>query len=152
MGDKHHFLIEHHAFSVPVGNLTVKSILGNLTYGALRCIVGIDNGLEQRIAGQTVATVQTCASTFAGGIEIPDRGLAVAVNLDTPALVVCRRTDGYHVFGNIDTQLQALGIDGRESVYQFVLADTTGIEIEVVDTGNLHLIVDGTCHDVAWSQ
>ena len=164
LGDKHHFLVEDHALGVPVGYLSVQGVAGFLrllivlsillnpfdgTHGG---VMGIDHSLEQGVAGQAVATMQTGAGALAGSIEVPDGGLAVAVHLDAAALVVSSRPDGNHVLGDINAQLQAFGIDGGESVDELLLADAAGVEVEVFDARLLHLVVDGACHDVARRQ
>ena len=62
-----------------------------------------------------------------------DGRLAVAVYFDSSTLIVCRRTDRYHILGDIDAQFQAFSIDCREAVDEFVFVNATGIEIKMVD-------------------
>ena len=74
LGDEYHLLIEHHALGIPVGDCVVNSELRilNSADGIHGGIVGIDHGLEQRIAGQPVAAMQSCTRAFARGIEVVD--------------------------------------------------------------------------------
>ena len=112
----------------------------------------IHHSLQQRVARQSVATMQTRAGTLAGRIKVMYRRLAIHIHLDASTLVVCRWPDGNHVLSDIDTQLQTLGIYRGESIYQFVLSNSSRIQIQVVHTCNLHLVVYGAGHNIAGSQ
>ena len=50
--------------------------------------VGIDHGLYQRVACQTVSSVKAGAAAFANGIQALDRRLSVEVNLYASAEIV----------------------------------------------------------------
>ena len=114
--------------------------------------VGIDHSLDERVACQTVAAVQTRARTFAQSIQAVDARTAVEVDLDAAAHIVGCRTYGNVVFGDVDADAQALGIDVGEVVLGLFGILVSDVEAYVVESVLLHLLVDGTCHDVAWSQ
>ena len=152
--DEDHLLVQHHTFGIPVRHLALDGQLPVALsgYGTLRRIVGINHSLQQRVGSQSVATMQTCAGTLAGGIEVADGALAVTVHLDASTLVVGGGTDGDHIARDVDTNTQAFGIDGGETLDELLLANASCVEVEVVLAGELHLVVDGAGHNVSRGQ
>ena len=114
--------------------------------------VGIDHRLDERVAGQSVAAVQTRAGTFADGIEAVDARPPVEIHLDSAAHIVGRRAHGDIFLGDVDADAEALVIDvGKVSLGLFRVF-VGHVEAHMVDSVHLHLLVDGPCHDVARGQ
>ena len=118
----------------------------------LGCRIGIHHRLDERVAGQTVAAVQTCTRTFAHGIEALDARLSVQVHLNAATHVVRARSHGDVVLRDVDADAQALGIDVGEMVLRLLGILMRHVQTHMVEGVNLHLVVDGTSHDVAWGQ
>ena len=114
--------------------------------------LGIDHRLYQRVRRQTVAAVQTRARALAQGVQALYRRLSVQVHLDTAAHVVRRGPNGDVVLGDVNAHRQTLLVDVREVVARLVGRLVRHVQADVVQTVNLHLLVDGPRHDVARSQ
>ncbi len=96
--------------------------------------------------------MQSCARAFAYGVETVDGALGVEVHLDAAAHVVGRRADRYHLLGDVDAYGEAFLVDVRE-VFLCLLRILHGhVEANVVKTVDLHLVVYGASHDVAWRK
>ena len=96
--------------------------------------------------------MQSCARTFAYGIQASDAALSVKVHLDAAAHVVCTWRNGYVVLCYVYAQAQALGIDIWEVLLGFLWVFVRYIQAYMLYAMNLHLVVYGTCHYVAWCQ
>ena len=81
-----------------------------------------------------------------------NRRLAVKVNLDTATHIVGAWCNGDILLGNVDTDTQALGIDIREMVFCFLRVFVGNIKTDMVETMNLHLVINGTGYNIARSQ
>ena len=66
--NEHLLLVGQCALVVPLGYVVVELVSVHHLYRMLCCGIGIHYGLYQRVACQTVASVQSCARTFAYGI------------------------------------------------------------------------------------
>ena len=73
LGDQHLLLVGHRTLVVPFGHLVVEVVFIHMRQRVLGSRVGIYHGFDERVRGQTVAAVQTCARTFAEGIQAVDR-------------------------------------------------------------------------------
>ena len=62
------------------------------------------------------------------------------------------RRNGDILFGDVDADRKAFGIDIREMAARLFRRLVGNVEAHVVDAVLLHLFVDGTRHDVARSQ
>ena len=96
--------------------------------------------------------MQSCARTFAEGIESFDARLSVEVNLDTSAHIVGSRTDGDVISSDIDTHRQTFLVDVGEVVTGFFGRLVRHVQTDVINAVNLHLLVNSTGNNVAWSQ
>ena len=81
-----------------------------------------------------------------------DSGLTVQVHLDAAAHIVGARSYRYKVLGNIHTYAQTLGVDVREVMFGFLGIFMGDIQAYVINTVDLHLVVDGACHYIARSE
>ena len=113
-----------------------------------RGCVGIYNGLDKRVGGQSVAAVQSSARALAHGIESLDRRLAVGVHLYASAQIVGGGSHGYVVLGDVDAEREALLVYVGEVFLGFLGVLVRDIEIYVFVAVLLHLGVDGSCHNV----
>jgi len=96
--------------------------------------------------------MQTCARTLAEGIEALDGGLTVKVDLDAAAHIVGCRAHGDVVGGDVDTHGEALLVDVGEVLLRLGRVLMGDVQTDMVQTVDLHLLVDGSCHDVAGGQ
>ena len=78
--------------------------------------------------------------------------LGVEVHLDAATHVVGRRTYRYHLLGDVDADGQAFLVDMREMLLRLLRVFHRHVEAHVVETVDLHLVVYGACHDVAWRE
>ena len=81
-----------------------------------------------------------------------DGTLAVKVNLDTSAHVVCAGTDGDVLLGDVDTYGETLGIDVRKMFFCLLRIFVSDVQTNVVKAVELHLSVNGAGHNVTRSQ
>ena len=111
---------------------------------------------EQGVAGQPVGPVQPGIGRLAHRVQAGQVGPALDVGDHAAAGVVGRRHDRDRLAGDVDAQLRAAGVDGREVRAQEVLAlvgdDRSRVEPDMVDAVLLHLEVDRPGHDVARRQ
>ena len=56
------------------------------------------------------------------------------------------------VLGDVDAKAKALLVDVREVLLSLLGVFVCDVEIHMVFATHLHFIVDGTCHNVAWSE
>ena len=110
--------------------------------------IGIDDSFDKRVRGQTVTAMQTGARTLAYCVEPFDGRLTVQVHLDTTAHVVRTRCHRDIFLGDIDTDRQALGVDIGEVVFGLFRIFVRHIQAYMIDRMDLHLVVDGTSHDI----
>ena len=97
LGNEHLFFVAQCALVIPLGYVVVELVCVHHLYRVLCRGIGIHYGLYQRVACQTVASVQSCARAFAHGIQASDTALSVKVHLDAAAHVVCTWRNGYVV-------------------------------------------------------
>ena len=93
--------------------------------------------------------MQTRAGTLAEGIKTLDGGLAVEVDLDATAHIVGSRAHRDIVGGDVNTYGETLLVDIGEMMaclFRILMGD---IETDMIDSVNLHLLIDGSCHNVA---
>lgn len=150
VGD-HHFLIGvRHAAGVPVRQRRI----GNRRTGRDLLCAGAsdDDAFEQRIAGQPVGAMQAGAGHFAHCIQAGNVGAPGQVGDDAAAGKVHGRHDGDRLLRNVDAQLEAARVDGREVLHQEFRRLVADVEIDVIEAPFLHLEVDRARHDVAWRQ
>ena len=114
--------------------------------------VGIDHSLDERVAGQSVASVESCARTFAERIETVDGRTSVEVHLDAATHIVGCRSHGDVFLCDVDADVKTFLIDVGEVVAGFFGRLVCHVQTHVVESVNLHLLVDGASHDVARSQ
>ena len=114
--------------------------------------VGIDDSLYQRVGSQTVATVQPRTRALTDGIQTLYRRAAVQVHLDAAAHIVGCGPHGDIVGSDVNAQRETFLIDIGEVVACLCRVFMRHVEADMVQTVNLHLLVDGACHDVARSQ
>ena len=134
---------------VPCRHFVVEVVFIHVLDAVLGSGVGIYHSLDERVASQAVATMQTRARALAEGIEAVDAGASVEIDLDTTAHVVGSRANRDVFLGDVDADAEALRIDVREVVLGLLRVLVGDVETNMVETMNLHLLVDGTSHDVA---
>lgn len=66
--------------------------------------------------------------------------------------IVSGRTNRDILLGNIDADTQTLGVDIREVMLGLLRILMGYIQTDMIQSMNLHLLIDGTGHDVARSQ
>ena len=118
----------------------------------LRRRLGIHHSFDERVAGEAVAAVQSRAGTFAYGIEAAYARAGVEVYLDAAAQIMGARRNGDILFGNVDADRKAFGVDIREMPARLFRRLMRNVEAHVVDAVLLHLFIDGTRHNVARGQ
>jgi hypothetical protein len=146
--NEHFFFVGHGAVVVPFRDGVVESVGVDMADGVGCCFVGIDYGLDEGVARQTVAAMQTRARTFADGVEPADAGAGVEVHFDAAAHVVGAGNYGDVLFGDVDADAEAFGVDVGEVVAGLLGVLVRHVETYVVEAVHLHFPVDGTCHDV----
>ena len=149
--DEHLLLVGHRALVVPLRHLLVEVVLVYVLQRVLGSSVGVHHSLDERVARQSVAAVQTRARALANGIQALYRRLSVEINLYAAAHVVGSRANGDIVGGDVDAYRLALEVDVREVLLCLGRVLMRNVEAHVVDAVYLHLLVDGTRHDVARS-
>lgn len=152
LGDEHHLLGVACALVVPFGHIVAEADVGELLHGMLRCGLGVDHSLDERVGGEAVAAVEAGARTFAHGVEVADRRLGVGVHLDASAEIVGGRGHGDVVLGNVDPQREAFAVDIGEVAAGLLGVLVCDVEKYVVVAVELHLRVDGAGHHVAGRQ
>ena len=65
---------------------------------------------------------------------------------------MCGRRYRNVVFCDVDAEAETFLVDVREKFLCFLRIFVGDIQIDMVFSPLLHLIVDGACHDVPWSQ
>ena len=93
--------------------------------------------------------MQPRAGTFTYGVEPVDGAFRIQVDLDAAAHIVGTGADRYVVFGDVDADAQAFLIDVREVPPGLFGILVRHVEADMIQSVNLHLVVDGPCHDVA---
>ena len=86
-----------------------------LEHGLCR-IVGAYGGLQQRIAGQPVCSVEPGAGYFPRGIETRQGAPAPYIRLHSPAKVVGRRDDRNAISSHVDPVFHAFRVNVRKSL------------------------------------
>ncbi len=110
------------------------------------------HAFEQRVAGQPIGAVQTGVGGLAHCVQPGQVGSPVEVGDHAAAGVVRGRNHGNGLARDVDAELQAARVDGREMLLQEGLAQVRGIQPHVVQAMLLHLEVDGAGDDVARRQ
>ena len=72
LGNQNLLFVGHGTLVVPCRNLLVEIIFIYMLQTVLGSCLGINHSLDERVAGKTVATMQTGAGAFAQGIEAVD--------------------------------------------------------------------------------
>ena len=152
LSDEHFFLVGHRALIIPFRNIFVEHIFADMLQTVFCCRIGIDHSLDERIAGQTVAAMQTGAGALSQGIEPVDARLSVEIDLDAATHIMGCGPHGDVVLGDIDAYGEALLIDVGEVVACFLGILVRHVKAHMVDAMYLHFLVDGSCHNVARSQ
>jgi hypothetical protein len=96
--------------------------------------------------------VEACAAALAQDIESTDRALSVIIYLDTSAAVVRCRAYRNHIFGDVNTDREALLVDVREVVFGLLGRHMGNIEIYKLLASNLQFVVNRTSHNISRSQ
>ena len=96
--------------------------------------------------------MQSCARTFAYGIQASDTALSVKINLDTSTHVVCTWRNGYIVLRYVYAHAQALGIYVWKMLPCLFWILVRYVQAHVLYAMNLHLVVYGTCHYITWCK
>ena len=96
--------------------------------------------------------MQTRAGTFAEGVEAFDARLTVEINLDTTTHIVGSRAHRDIVGGDVDADGETLLVDVREVMAGLLGILMGDVETDMIQTVDLHLLINGTCHDVTRCQ
>ena len=115
-------------------------------------LVGIDNGLDERIAGKAVAAVQSGAGAFAHGIEPAYAAAGIKVYKDAAAHIVGAGGNGDVLACDVNAQTQTLGVDVGEVALGGLGVFVGDVQADVVQAVNLHFVVYGARHNIARSQ
>ena len=76
--------------------------------------------------------------------------MSVQVYLDAATHVVRSRANGNIVLGDVNAHRQTFLVDIGEVVARLFGVLMGDVQTDVVQSVNLHLLVDGASHDVAW--
>ena len=152
LGNQDHFLVEHHAFIVPVRHFLAEIDMGYLADGVLGSAVGEYQGFQQGVRCQAVGTVQAGAGAFAGSVQVLDAGAGVAVHHDAAAAVMRHRDYRQQVFGDVDADGEAFGVNSGEMVEDLFFGDRAAIQEHMVVAGDFHFVVDSAGYHIAGSQ
>ena len=117
----------------------------------LGCCVRIDHGLYQRVAGQSVATVQSRAGTLAQGIETMDGTLAVEIHFDAATHIVGRRAHGDHLLRDVNADAETFLVDVGEVLARLLRVLVGHVEADMVQAVRLHLLVDSIRRPRRWT-
>ena len=150
--DEHLLFVRHGAFVVPFRHAVVELVMvDDLQRMAGGCI-GIDDSLDERVAGQAVAAMQSGTGAFADGIEALDAALPVEIDLDAAAHVVGAGSNRDVLLRDVDADGEALGVDVGEVMLGLLRVFMGDVEADVVEAVYLHLAVDSAGYDVAGSE
>ena len=152
LSDEDFLLVRHRAFVVPFRHFVIVVVLVDDFQRVLGCCVGIDDSFDERVAGQTIAAVQTCAGAFTDGIKSFDAALPVEIYLDAAAHVVCAGRHRNVLLRDVDADGEALGVDVGEVMLGLLRIFVGDIEADVIQSMNLHLAVNGASHNIARCQ
>ena len=150
--DEHLLFIRHRSLVVPFRDTFVEVVRIDDFQRVTGSGVGIDHGFDERIAGQTIASMQSGARTFAHRIEPLDAALPVEVHLDAATHIVRTGCHRDVLLGDVDADAQALGIDVGEMMLCFLGVFVRDVKADMVQAVDFHLAVYGACHDVARCQ
>ena len=120
--------------------------MGEYVFGGA---VGIDERLEQGVAGEPVRPVQPGAGHFADRVQPGQIRLAVFADPHAAALVMRSRHDRDRFLGDVDAVAEAGSVDVREPIHQEPRRLVGDVEQCVVIAAAFHFAVDRPCHDVA---
>ena len=149
---QHLLLVGHRTLVIPLRHLFIIVIQINMCQRVLRSSIGIDNRFNERVRSQSVTAMQTCAGTLTEGIKALDAALSVDIHLDATAHIVGSGSDGNIVGGDINADREAFLIDIGEVATGFFGIFVRDVETHVVETMNLHFLIDCTGHNVTRCQ
>ena len=96
--------------------------------------------------------MKSSAGGFANGIKSLDIGSGFGVGEDAAAGVMRGRDHRDRIFRNVDPELKAALVDCWEmALYEFFWA-MRDVQKNAVFTQALHLMINGACNDVPWSE
>ena len=93
---------------VPLGDIGEALRLIQCANDLFRRAVAVDQTFQQRITGQAIGPMQTCATDLANGIQVGQIRTPVIVHHHTTAGVVGGRYHRNWILGDIDAQFGAL--------------------------------------------
>ena len=137
---------------VPGRHIATEIVMADMLHGVSGCRIGIHYSLDERIGCETVASVEPCAGTFAYGIKSSDGRLSVSVDFYASAQIVggwCHRDI---VLGDVYAERHAFRIYVGEMLLGFLRVLVSHVEVHMVVAVELHLRVNGSCHNVAWRE
>jgi hypothetical protein len=114
----------------------------------LGCHLGVDETLQKRVAGHPVGAVKSGVGGLPAGVEPGQVRACLSVDHHPAAGVVGRRHHRDRIFRDVDPELQAAAMDGREVLDHEVGRSMRDVEVDAFGAEPLHLMVDGACHDV----
>ena len=114
--------------------------------------MGIDQGLEQGVTGQTIGAMQTGAGGLSDRVEMADIGTAKHIGDHPAAHVVGGRHHRDRLTSDIDTEFQALAMNiGKTAAYELRVL-VGDIEKDRLGPAFFHLGVDGSGDHIAAGQ
>ncbi|CAI8760512.1 hypothetical protein EMIT051CA3_10753 [Pseudomonas chlororaphis] len=113
---------------------------------------GIDEAFQQRVAGHAVGAVQAGEAGFANGIQARNVGAALLVDHHPAAGVVRSRYHRDRLLGDVDGELQAAFVYGREVAFDKGFRLVADVQVHAIDTQALHFMVDGPGDDIPRRQ
>ena len=96
--------------------------------------------------------MQARAGTLAQGIEALNARLSVEIDLDATTHIVGCRAHGYIVGSDVDPHRETLLIDVREMMARLFRILVGHVKTDMVQTMNLHLLIDSARHNITRSQ
>eukprot|EP01022_Parablepharisma_sp_SALTPOND_P004214 TRINITY_DN118_c5_g1_i1.p1 TRINITY_DN118_c5_g1~~TRINITY_DN118_c5_g1_i1.p1 ORF type:complete len:1641 (+),score=478.48 TRINITY_DN118_c5_g1_i1:3715-8637(+) len=153
VGD-HHFLVGiGDAALVPQRHLgQAPGAGGQIALDIFRRRAAQYQAFQQRIAGQAVGAMQAGIGGLSHRIQAREVGAAGHVGDHATTGVMRRRHHRDGLAGDVDTELQAARLDGREVLGDEGRTLVADIQVHMIQAALLHLEVDGARHDVARRQ
>src|SRR6266404_602620 len=107
---------------------------------------------QQRIAGETIRSMQSCACYLARGIQPLNLRFPIDVRNNATTLIMSCRYDGNWFSRHVDTKLQTPSIDVGKAALDELGILVRDVEPHTFCAGFFHLRVDRARHDVARRQ
>ena len=131
-----------------LGKCGVGELLSNIVAGT----ESKHETFKQRVAGHAIGAMQAGETGFTDGVQVGQVCAAAFVNDDTATGIVCRWNNRNAIPRDVDAELHAVGINGREMLLDELGGLVCDVQEYAITTKAFHFMIDGPCHDIAWRQ